>query len=297
MLRDLLRLDWRSDDRATEQATEQATEDGREPDWIKPAATNLWYLLATIYGTRGEDQELQAKNRLVWNRFMSKWLNPTQRKNLLDTGRYTEHELTGLNNDELDKIQQQLVERGANKQHILELSNARWLSVYRIKFDEDINFDDYIFTIRANFSDCYFCRYTNFIRATFFADADFGGAHFRMFTHFNEAEFFGKVEFGSAKFLYPEKSEFAGAIFHQRAGFQSTLFNGPMSFDNVKFHRTANFAGAQFTWDGSNFLEGPVSFVNSIFDNQTSFEGAEFRHFAPLFLALLNFVWARRRQD
>src|SRR6516164_10085605 len=88
MLRDLLRLDWRSDDRATEQATEQATEDGREPDWIKPAATNLWYLLATIYGTRGEDQELQAKNRLVWNRFMSKWLNPIQRKNLLDTGRY-----------------------------------------------------------------------------------------------------------------------------------------------------------------------------------------------------------------
>src|SRR6516165_1032921 len=136
-LRGLLRLDRRSDNQGTKQATEQTTEHDPEPAWIKPAATNPWYLLATIHGTHEEDRE---RNRLVWNRFMSKWLNPIQRKNLLDTGRYTEEELTRADKEDLNRIKKQLLERGANNQQVSEISDVQWISLSYLKFGDDVYF-------------------------------------------------------------------------------------------------------------------------------------------------------------
>jgi hypothetical protein len=295
-LRDLLRLrsepdekpnwfrDWLRDWLRLEEPTEQDS----EPAWTKPAATNLWYLLATIHGTQSGDPELQTKNRRAWNRFMSRWLDQAQREKLYQSdGPYSVTELNPLSDDELDQVRNHLIERGANSKDVSDLSSfLSWsktlISLDYIIFDKNVDFTNYIFSRSFNCAGSHFRDDARFNGAIFLSEANFMGTHFHSFTRFDDVKFYGKAVFESAKFLYPERSGFEGALFHKEAEFQKAIFKGPILFDNVKFSNITSFTTAKFLFKGQ-LPGGAIRFVNCKFKNQTSFECAEFPHSAPLF--------------
>ena len=53
------------------------------------ADNNPWYLLATLYGqSTSSDDDLLARNRTAWNRYMAATLTDDQRNSLIDKGRH-----------------------------------------------------------------------------------------------------------------------------------------------------------------------------------------------------------------
>src|SRR4051794_9885620 len=71
----------------------------------RDANENPWYRLATLYGEpASDDRELQARNRVAWNRFMAGRLTGEARAKLMETGRYSAEELRPPMPDELGEL-------------------------------------------------------------------------------------------------------------------------------------------------------------------------------------------------
>ncbi|CAN0554894.1 unnamed protein product, partial [Ectocarpus sp. 8 AP-2014] len=63
-----------------------------EPIKLRPANENPWYVLATYHGEQKEghiDDDLHAKNREVWNRWIATTLSHDDRQKLIDEERAT----------------------------------------------------------------------------------------------------------------------------------------------------------------------------------------------------------------
>jgi hypothetical protein len=69
---------------------------------------NPWYLLATMYGEPTSD-ELHARNRRAWNRYMSRWLDKGDRTLL--TSRHLPEEITTFSEEELTDFKNAFIAR------------------------------------------------------------------------------------------------------------------------------------------------------------------------------------------
>lgn len=76
--------------------------DAMTEDTEKQPDDNPWYLLATLYGPPDRtDEELQARNRVAWNRCVASQLSEKLRAYLIEVGRHPIIEVTPFSADGL----------------------------------------------------------------------------------------------------------------------------------------------------------------------------------------------------
>lgn len=117
------------------------------------------------------------------------------------------------------------------------------------------------------FYDLIYLNYTNtsFNGAKFYARAIFENSHFFGLTDFTNAKFFGRTSFNDAFFI--GGVSFRGAVFMGETSFQPALFKDEVHFDYADFTitATANFSSSLFC--------GPVNFQNTKFSHEPLFSG------------------------
>jgi hypothetical protein len=198
---------------------------------IKPD-NNPWYLLATLYGEPSDgDAELQARNRMAWNRCMASEIGEELRANLLETGRHSAEELTPFLQDEL---QAAFAKRfGLTKTGVVRWFDIQWPTSNRnfalvdfsnVEFDRPFFAHQFVFPGAATFYNATFSGTASFRQATFSGYADFRGATFSEIAHFESATFSRDAHFGSATFS--GTAEFGSATFSGPAGFGGATFSG-----------------------------------------------------------------------
>jgi uncharacterized protein YjbI with pentapeptide repeats len=236
---------------------------------------NLWYLLATLYGEAGStDNELHARNRTAWNRFMAAALSEDARALLIKEDRCSAEELEPFSPKELSELEKSFAERqrqatggdstaGAHlllpdlKLHRIDLSN--------VTFDRPFYAKGFLIPGRVVFSGAIFGR-ADFSGTTFSDDAGFSRATFSDDAVFSGATFSGRADFSEVTF--------SGATFPSQVDFSRATFSGWAVFWNASFS-LANFRGASF--------QKETLFVNAQMEGPTSFKDAEFSSTPPQF--------------
>jgi hypothetical protein len=78
-----------------------AADDGKK---VKPD-DNTWYCLATLHGTSFDNDEVRAKNRLYWNRFMAPRISDRLKQHLIERKSHSSEELTPFSDTrELERL-------------------------------------------------------------------------------------------------------------------------------------------------------------------------------------------------
>jgi uncharacterized protein YjbI with pentapeptide repeats len=232
-----------------------------------------WYLLATLYGVPGDDdRELQAKNRVTWNRLMAAQLGDNDRAALIGKARHSTEELTPLSPSERMDVETVFADRrGLNSSVLFPCPESEDAPV-------SIDFSNVMFDrtfIAAHF---HFAENVDFSRATFSGGARFGMATFSGSTSFDGATFSGGSYFDSATFY--RGAHFIGATFSGVALFRCVGFASDILFENATFSDSVLFIEAAFSgpamFSKANF-SGDVLFFGSTFSGGVSFAGSTFR--------------------
>jgi hypothetical protein len=274
---------------------ESGAREGKRPK-IK-AEDNPWYLLATLYGvSKSRDDELQAKNRVAWNRYFAANLDEESRASLIEEKRHPAEELTPLSPEELQEVATAFAERrkAPAKKLALPASDAE-IDFSNVKFEQDAFFYAYLFSGSslfrgatfsglAGFDYATFSEGAHFGRTAFSGWADFDGAAFSDTANFAGAAFSGWAAFGGAAF--PDAAYFFFATFAAEAHFNGATFSAYTKFHDAIFFDEARFAGATFSFEAcfqrAKFL-GPSSFINMEVNGETSFEKVIFDREPPKF--------------
>src|SRR5689334_21359459 len=76
-----------------------------------------WYLLATLYGVPEPmgNEELRAKNRVAWNRYMALWIGEEECNRLVNNGRKLVEELRPFTPDEFQDIEKAFAARSCSQ--------------------------------------------------------------------------------------------------------------------------------------------------------------------------------------
>jgi hypothetical protein len=227
------------------------------------AEDNPWYLLATLYGVpRRGDDEVQAKNRVAWNRYFAAKLEEETRTKLIEEKRHSAEELTPFSPEQLEDVRRTFAKRCKASGQILALPAS----------DADIDFSYVDFEQGAVFGG-YLVRNCFFLNATFSGAAVFARTTFSEAAHFDGAAFSSWASFGGAAFS--GGASFDGATFSGNASFGGAAFSGGASFDGAAFSGGASFGGAAFDQESS--------FVNAEMKGETFFEDAVFKTEPPRF--------------
>jgi Pentapeptide repeats (9 copies) len=242
------------------------------PPKIK-AEDNPWYLFATLYGVpEQENQALQDRNRIAWNRYFAANLDEETRARLIYEKRHPAEELTPFSSDELQEVERAFVKRKGSAREMSIPAGGSEIDFSNVQFDKDITFDKYLFP-KSFFSDATFSGWAMFNKATFASYVDFGGTSFSSMAHFWDTTFSEDARFENATFSLG--ADFSGATFSGLATFDNASFSGPGYFVSVTFSGWSRFCGATF---------GDLSwFINAEMKGVTSFVGTQFRGFPPEF--------------
>lgn len=265
-------------------------EDQPEKPELKPANENPWYLLAMLHEEQGGkdghepiNQELHAKNRLSWNRFMAGRLDTEKLtwvqslKNEDETRRFSEEELTPYNDAEMADVLAKFQVRAKNKSATLP---QREIDFSNTEFDRVFSAQGFIFSGDAGFTGATFSGGVVFEKATFSGEANFNSATFSGPVLFNSATFSGPADINSATFSGP-------------AYFNSATFSGGVVFNNATFSGTANFSRATFSVVAlfeKVIFSGSANFEHATFSVSADFRNTEFSGVA-------NFKWAKFLKD
>ncbi len=257
---------------------ESEGEEAKAPN-IK-AEDNPWYLLATLYGVpETAVDELQAKNRVAWNRYFAVNLDEETRTKPIEDKRHPAQELTPCSPEELEEVTRAFAERckASTKKLALPASDAN-IDFSNVEFEQDAFFEGYHFSRRSFLASATFFGFANFARATFSDDAIFDGATFSGVAFFGGATFSGVAFFGGATFS--DDAIFDGATFSRWASFGGATFSGRASFDAAAFSHWAFFGGATFSgrasFDGVAF-SSEAHFGNATFCGTSKFVNAEMK--------------------
>lgn len=235
---------------------------------LKPAEQNPWYLLATLYGVpEWDNEELQVKNRVAWNRYYAGQWTDEDREQL--KGRVDPAELRPFDKGDLEGIRQQFQIRAGTDQIEMPSSDELWIDFGKCKFDKIVLFEGYVFW------------QTTFSGANFFRRANFRGAHFLGNADFDGTIVSGDADFTNATFL--QDAYFTNATFLQNANFTNATFSGEAHFDCTKVSGAANFTTATFLWEadfGDAVVSGNAVFVRVTFSRYAYFSGATFSAYA-----------------
>jgi len=243
-----------------------------------------WYLLATLYGVAGSrDKELQAKNRMAWNRFMATGLSANIRAELTNEGRHSKEELTAFVPAEVAVLE-------------IAFANRRGpASSVPFPQGSEIDFSNLEFEVPFQAQGFLFAGSAHFCGANFSDEAAFDDASFLDFTVFDDATFSGYVRFNGAGFFhyagfkratFADEAAFEGATFSGDGGFERASFLDDAGFERTTFFHSARFDGATFSGDASfdcATVHGEIRFINSEMKSETSFEAVTFKVSPPLF--------------
>lgn len=160
--------------------------DADKPE-LRQANDNPWYCLATLYGEQPTpegamgkadwDNELAAKNRIAWNRWIAGGLSSEQRATLVKTG-FPEPDLVPYNSDERIAICNTFASR-AGREGELPPDPATGPDFSCSRFDNPVNLAGFLFSLAADFRSATFSGWVvNFKSATFSGFANFGSATF-----------------------------------------------------------------------------------------------------------------------
>jgi uncharacterized protein YjbI with pentapeptide repeats len=276
------------------------------------ANENPWYLLATLYGEAEEaDQELNAKNRVAWNRYFAANLDEKTRAwlgwrhhrflqsphaPLIEKKTPRAEELMPFSAEELRQVEQAFAQRKGSAENITLPKSGASVDFSNVQFDRDALFDGFIFFGTANFMGAAFSGRASYDAATFLGEANFKGATFSGSTLFWDATFLGEANFNDATFsgatlsstffdraAFLHEAKFSNTTFSRQRGvsFRSASFSKSVHFHSATFNRAAvNFDWAIFS-ELANFVEttfiGPTTFKNATFSDQNVHRGAHFR--------------------
>jgi hypothetical protein len=186
------------------------------PPKIK-AEDNPWYLLATLYGVPGEeDEDPRSRNRIAWNRYFAN-LDEKTRARLIQEKRRPAEELMPFSLEELQEVEIAFAARcwALEKEFALpDCEDAIDFSIdfSNVEFDQDALFREYLFSCVASFEGATFSGKVDFCKRTFREGCRatrFGGT-----TSFVNAEMKGETSFEEAIFQ-TEPPKFFGAKLHQ----------------------------------------------------------------------------------
>jgi uncharacterized protein YjbI with pentapeptide repeats len=242
---------------------------------------NPWYLLATLYGPpSSDDTGLQERNRIAWNRYLSKLLLLKNDCRLLLSSKAPQliGDLEPFTHEALAEISAAFTERciKANSRVTAGLPDMvlnNKIDLSRIVFDNCLMMNNFIFPGEVDFSNVIFKKAACFKEAVFCDVASFEGTTFSSRTDFR------RVTFSSI-------ANFAVATFSDLALFQHANFSGPAHFHQGTFSGVTHFHDATFSY-GANFRG--VAFSATTHFEQTNFLGyAEFRDTSFLYAAFFH---------
>ncbi len=267
-----------------------------EPDKSKPE-NNPWYLLATLHGEASSaDDEVHARNRTAWNRFMAAELTEDDRTLLIEKGRCSAEELVPFLTEELSGVENLFSKR--YRQEKGEGKIARSVPVIpklkqdpidfsNIKFDRSFIAEGFLFPVqnKINFGPFGLAGppsgLANFRGAIFSSDADFSDATFLGRADFHGATFLGRPNFRGAIFNHPtlfrpgDWADFSGATFFGSACFWSATFFGQANFRTVTFGEPDFFGVTSTDFWYTTFSSG-ADFSNATFSGEANFGGVTF---------------------
>lgn len=292
---------------------------------LRPANENPWYVLATYHGEQtGDefDEDLHAKNRKVWNRWVAAAMSGIDRRKLIDDGRATAAELKPFSPEERRELW-----AGCRYPELPAPDPASSISFNETVFACFVSFDHFIFPsttrftrseFRGNvaFMHASFQEHAIFEYATFQNTADFGHAVFKEFTFFEHAVFEKLTCFEYAVFqkiaifehaVFQRIAIFEHAVFEEFAFFEDAVFEGDAIFEHTAFQKNATFMDTAFEknarfngsakrddaqqfrqfagstyYNGATF-SGSADFTNREFLDKTHFNNAKFLNQAPVF--------------
>jgi hypothetical protein len=230
-----------------------------EKPYLRRANDNPWYCLATLYGEQATErrlswnEDLAAKNRIAWNRWVAGGLSAEQRESLLKND-FPERELAPLTAAEKDDLCSAFALRiGREKE--LPPDPSRVVDFTNTNFDGAVNFDGFLFARDVDFASAKFCEYAGFKSARFSGRTDFAYATFTGHANFNAAVFSSAADFSLARFAgysgfhsarFYRNADFNSAKFFGYADFRSSRFSGYIDFESATFFRESIFINAEF---------------------------------------------------
>ena len=270
---------------------------------LRPANENPWYVLATYYGEQtGDriDEDLHAKNRGVWNRWMAAALSHENRQKLIDEGRATKAELTSISAEERRELW-----ADCRSPDLPAPNPATNIDLSDTVFSNTVSFAHFIFPAPTMFARSAFQGLADFQQAAFQGNTYFDHAAFQGYADFRHAAFQGYVGFwhtafqGNAYFrhaAFQGNADFEHAAFQKYADFQHAAFQGDADFQHAAFQGDADFNGPAIREDTAKFRQfvgfvnfgeatfsGSADFTNREFLDKTNFNNAKFLTRAPVF--------------
>jgi hypothetical protein len=239
-----------------------------EKSELRRANDNPWYCLATLYGEQPPefpwDEELAAKNRVVWNRWYAKVLSSEQRRNLAILG-FPESELTPFSDEELSDVCDAFVDRRGLALRLPPDPKTE-IDFADVDFQEFLFFCNFLFPVVVNFSSARFTKGVDFKSSWFARTADF-----------NAMTLLGNLGFSSV--VFADRVNFGYAVFSDAVGFHSASFLGPANFSSAKFLSLCIFNSARFA-QGARFLNAEFAataiFARAKFETRVpDFRGAK----------------------
>lgn len=229
---------------------------GTENATLKQADENPWYLLATLHGVPGlDDDDLRLKNRVAWNRFYANEWTDSQRKYLAD--KVDIAELKPFNATEMEDIRLTFARR-AGRTAVQIPSTDHLINFEECHFDHAVRFNGHIFT-DAYFTRAEFSEGASFSNATFCGEAYFCGANFVGEVHFDSAKFFTAAHFSNT--IFKRSIYFRNVVFCDDAHFRGVTFKGRTNFRRASFERVVIFSGVKLEaatdFDGCRFEKSP----------------------------------------
>ncbi len=275
---------------------------------LKPAETNPWYVLSTLYGPQtGKeiDRELAAKNVALWNVWSCQNLTEEERAKLREAGAdVPDAGAWEGKKEEIEKLyKKRFSGMGFGKQELPELPDAKnKIDMSKIAFSHTVVWEKAIFAQTAYFDSATFEQAADFRSAKFERTAYFDSAKFERTAYFSSATFEQAASFSSATFeqaasfsfaTFERTAYFSSATFERTVYFISATFEQAADFDSATFERTADFSSATFSgfayFKGTRFgTDAPlneqyeISFSDAIFERPTSFRDAAFRQRYPM---------------
>ena len=251
---------------------------------------NVWYALATFH--QPGEEGYQNRNRLLWNRWVSRCFDEETKEAILvrraRTQDIIENELEPLSVLEMASVLEELKVRGFTDQELqcLDLVNAsdrQHFDFGSCTFASDVNLNNFCFPLRANFDQSVFLRefvaygayfhdYGSFDGCTFHAHAHIGWAYFEKYGPFQNCDF-------------QRYATFSGTVFQGGVDFSGSTISGHVDFDHVEFHESARFDRVNFC-DRANFYKAcfkRAAFRNARFADSADFDLSTFTAEADFF--------------
>ncbi|MEA2831614.1 MAG: hypothetical protein QOF22_2362 [Bradyrhizobium sp.] len=287
---------------------------------------NVWYRLATLFGrpfhfaidpdgdlpkSLPKAEEIIARNRKAWNRYMAASLTEVERAEILkEQPLLSEDDLTPYSAEDLNILINDFSERSKSVKNAATLPDKPpyEINFSNLDFDSGFYVEGFIFVSHCNFHGSTFpdghatgawfdnatfgktasfknvtfaCLSTTFNGTSFHTDADFenatfSGAYFRG-TVFARAAFFYRA---TVRFAHFERAVFRGATNFMETRFfqgifEKATFSGWVSFQDTIFSAHAHFKDSIF--------HSSISFVNAQMNGEASFEGTKFYSEPPRF--------------